>query len=91
MVGWCLTYCSPAKGTLRYSIGTRKIAAWRSQFLETKNFGTNAARKTVRDIAYVAYFRATGLDMDTQREPTRDNLVWVKDELEKQNKLLGIV
>ena len=62
-----------------------------SRFLETKGLGTNAARKTVRDTAYVAYFRATGLAMDTQREPTRDNLAWVKDEVEKQNKLLGIV
>ena len=58
--------------------------------MRPKGIGTYAARKTIRDTAYVAYFRATGLDMDTQREPTRDNLAWVQGEVKKQNALLGV-
>ena len=60
-----------------------------SALLETKGIGTNVARKKVRDLAYVAYFRATGLDMDTQKKPCPQNLAWVEDEVSKQDSLLG--
>ena len=60
-----------------------------SRLLEAKGIGTNAARKTVRDLAYVAYFRATGLDMDKQKKPCPQNLAWVEDEVSKQDSLLG--
>ena len=50
----------------------------------------NMKEKTVRDLAYVADFRATGLDMDTHCKPTPQNLTWVQEEVEKQNLLLGI-
>ena len=51
-----------------YKWADMKIMLEGSRLLETKGIGTNAARKTVRDLAYVAYFRATGLDMDTQAQ-----------------------
>ena len=45
--------------------------------------GTKAARKKIRDMAYVAYYRDTGLDMDTNKTPNPQNLEWVNAELQK--------
>ena len=61
-----------------------------TKLLETRGIGTDAARQTIRNTAYVAYFRATGLDMDSQKPPKGDNLSWVQAEVVKQDALLGV-
>ena len=45
---------------------------------------TAAARKKIYNQAYVAYFRDTGLDMNTKEVPTMQNLVWVNEEINRQ-------
>ena len=72
-----------------YKWADMKILMEGSDFLEQRHIGTHAARATVRNLAYVAYFRATGLWMDNDKPPRGTNLTWVEGELKAQDKLLG--
>ena len=47
--------------------------------------GTAASRKKIYNQSYIAFFRDTGLDVNTKKVPTKDNLVWVQEEICKQD------
>ena len=47
--------------------------------------GSTASRNRIYNQSYIAYYRDTGLDVDTKKPPKGDNLVWVRDEIRKQD------
>ena len=55
--------------------------------LEKRGIGTKESRKTIRNLAYVAYYKDTGLDLDTKKPPNAQTLAWLKSEVSKQDKL----
>ena len=50
-----------------------------------KGIGSTASRNKIYNQSYIAYYRDTGLDVDTKKVPTKDNLVWVQEEIRKQD------
>ena len=67
-----------------YSYSDMKITVDGMNMLERQGIGTEKARKKIRDAAYVAYYRDTGLYLENDRPPTGVNLAWLKDEVAKQ-------
>ena len=51
----------------------------------TEGIGSTASRNKIYNQSYIAYYRDTGLDVNTKKVPTKDNLVWVRDEICKQD------
>ena len=51
----------------------------------TEGIGSTASRNKVYNQSYIAFYRDTGPDVNTKKVPTRDNLVWVQEEIRKQD------
>ena len=49
-----------------------------------EGIGSAASRKKIYNQSYVAYYRDTGLDVNTKKVPDSQNLAWVKEEICKQ-------
>ena len=47
--------------------------------------GTKAARATIYNKLYLAYYMETGLDVSTGKVPKGNDLIWVNKELEKRH------
>ena len=65
-----------------------KVMLEGSALLEKKSIGTNAARTAIWNVACIAYYRATGLWLENDKEPRGTNLTWVQGEVLKQDELL---
>ena len=55
-----------------------KVMLEGSALLEKKSIGTNAARTAIWNVACIAYYRATGLWLENDKEPRGTNLLGSK-------------
>ena len=46
--------------------------------------GSKESRSRLNNLAYIAYWKDTGLDMWTKQPPKADWLRWVQDEVRKE-------
>ena len=68
-----------------YKWADMKIMTEQMGFLQERGIGIQAARRYVNNAAYVAYFKETGLDLWTDREPNNADREWALGQINKQN------
>ena len=47
--------------------------------------GTKNSRKAIYNKLYAAYYKDTGFDVDTGKEPKGDNKIWVEEQVKKEH------